>query len=277
MREGLIREGPLPRLTPIATIKRLWLWRDFIWTLSSRELRARYVGSLGGVAWNIIQPLVLIFVFTVLFSSFLKMSPFQGGRGYLIYLVAALFPWNAFQEALLRSSSIFIENSNMVQKLPFPLESLIAQAIVVSTINLLISLFVLSVLLPFLGVKYSLTLLLLPAAVSMQIFLTAGAAFALAALTPFWRDVIPFTGMATFIGFWLTPVVYTPDILPPRVQAILTLNPVYHLIRFYRACFIGEGFPSYKELGGVMALSIFLLLIGWWIFSRLHRRVPEML
>ena len=275
MREGLIYSAPPPPLTPAGSIKRLWEWRDFIWTLTSRELRSRYVGSIGGVAWNVLQPLVLIAVFTILFSALLKVAPFAGQNGYLVYLVAALLPWNAFQEAVQRSSNIFLEHSSLVQKLPFPLESLVAQTITVSTLNLLISLLLLFLFLPVLGVNYSVSLLFLPLAVLLQLLLTIGISLAVAALTPFWRDVPPFTGLALFIGFWLTPIVYTPQLLPDSISRWLRLNPLYHLIGLYRACWTGSGFPTAVELAGAAGTGLVFMAIGWLIFARFHREIPE--
>jgi ABC-type polysaccharide/polyol phosphate export permease len=277
MRQGLTLTGPAKKLTPADTIKRLWEWRDFIWTLTAREIRGRYVGSIGGVAWNIIQPLVLIAVFTILFSSILHIAPFGGGSGYLIYLVAALLPWNAFQEAVQKSSNVFIEYSTLVQKLAFPLESMVAQTIAASTLNLVISLFILLLFLPVLGVKYSVTLLLLPCAILLQVLLTAGLSLAVAALTPFWRDVPPFTGLALFLGFWLTPIVYTPELIPAELSWWFRLNPLHHLVRLYRAAWTGAGFPSINEIAGSAAAGAVILVIGWIIFARVHREIPEML
>jgi len=275
MREGLILSGPVEKLTPAATVARLWRWRDFIWTLTAREIKMRYVGSIGGAAWNIIQPLALIAVFTVIFSFLLKMSPFNGGRGYLIYLVAGLLPWNAFQDALQRSSNVYIEHSNLVRKLPFPLESLVAQTVASATLNLLISIGLLCLLLPVLGVEYSSTLLLLPFAVLFQVFITVGPALIVASLTPFWRDVSPITGLFLFLGFWITPIVYTPDLIPSRFMWVFKLNPFYHIVRLYRACCVGFGYPTTAELAGTACAGAVFLVLGWWIFSKLHRKIPE--
>ncbi len=277
MRQGLKFSGTAQPLTPAETIKRLWQWRDFVWTLTARELRTRYVGSIGGVAWNVIQPLVLIIVFTVVFSSILRVAPFAGGQGYLIYLVAALLPWNAFQEALQKSSTVLVEYSSLVQKLPFPLESLVAQSIAVSMLNLLISLLLLCLFLPVLGVKYSPALLLLLPAMLLQFLLTMGPSLAVAACTPFWRDVPPFTSLALFIGFWLTPIVYTPKFLPDEISRWFALNPFYHLVELYRAACTGQNLPTGVELAGTAAVGVVFLVAGWWIFARLHRKVPEVL
>jgi len=277
MRQGLTLSGPAQRLTPAATLKRLWGWRDFIWTLALREIRGRYVGSIAGVAWNIIQPFVLIAVYTVLFSAILRIAPFSGGNGYLLYLVAALLPWNAFQDSVQRSSNVFIEYSSLVQKLPFPLESMVAHVMVATTLNLCISLVILFLFLPILGVQYSMALFFLPVAILLQLLLTAGIALAVATLTPFWRDVAPFTGLALFMGFWVTPIVYKPEFLPASISWLFKLNPFYHLVGLYRAAWTGSGFPTIAELGGSAATGVLLMLIGWMIFARLHRRIPEML
>jgi len=273
----LIRTGPAEKLTPLSTLSRLWRWRDFVWTLTARELKSRYVGSIGGFAWNVIQPLVLIAVFTLIFSALLRVAPFAGGQGYIIFLVSGLLPWNAFQDAIQRSSTVFLEYSTLVQKLPFPLEGMVAQTVASAGVNLVISLALLVALLPVLGVPYSARLAFLPVGVLLQVLLTAGPGLMVASLAPFWRDVPPITGMVLFIGFWVTPIVYMPHILPDKIAAWFQLNPVYQVIRVYRYAFTGSGLPSGAELGGTVAFCLALTALGWWIFSRVHRKIPEAL
>ncbi len=277
MRQGLIRTGPAEKLTPLSTLNRLWKWRDFVWTLTARELKSRYVGSIGGFAWNIIQPLVLIAVFTLIFSALLQVAPFAGGQGYIIFLVGGLLPWNALQDAIQRSSTVYLEYSSLVQKLPFPLEGMVAQTIAGASINLVISLALLTALLPLLGVPYSVSLVFLPVGILLQMLLVAGPGLIVASLTPLWRDVPPITGMVLFVGFWATPIVYMPRLLPDKLAVWFKFNPAYQVIQVYRYAFTGSGLPSAAELGGTVLFCFLMLGMGWWIFSRVHRKIPEAL
>jgi|GEM_PF-344091 len=264
-------------LSFIIIFRRLLKSRRLIWALATKELRARYVGSVGGVAWNVIQPLALIAIFTFVFSYLLKMREFGGGKNYIFYLVSGLLPWNAFQEALQRSSNIFVENSRLIQRIPFPIESFVAQAMLTSLLNLVIGLAILIIFMPILGAPYGPSLLLLPVAIILEALLMMGPALALASLTPFWRDVPPFTSLGLFIGFWLTPIVYMPGLLPGGLARWFALNPFYHLAMFFRASFTGAGFPSARAMVGLLAASIFMLIIGARIFFKTHRKVPELL
>lgn len=278
MRQGLTEEGisyPPARLNGMAS--RLWNTRSLIWALTKTDLKSRYVGSIGGVAWNVIQPLALIAVFTFLFSYLLQVHEFGSGRGYLFYLVAGLLPWNAFQEILMRSCNVFVENSRLVQKVPFPLESLVAHVIVSGLLNLAIGMAVLIFFLPLLGVSYGPWLLLLPAAILLEALLCAGPALTLASLTPFWRDVPPITTLLLLIGFWLTPIVYMPKMLPGEASKYFSLNPFHHLAMFFRASLSGEGFPSPEAFGLLVGTGLVMFFVGVKVFFRTHRKAPELL
>lgn len=257
--------------------RRLWSSRNLIRALAAKDLRARYVGSIGGITWNVIQPLAIIAIYTFLFMYLLEIRAFGGGKGYLLYLVAGLLPWNAFNEALQRSSNVFVENAQLVQKIPFPLESLVAHVIVTSLMSLAVGLVILTLALPLMGVSYGPTLLLLPVGILLEALLIAGPALILASLTPFWRDVPPFTSLVLFLGFWLTPIVYMPSLLPDKVAFLFIFNPFHHLAMFFRAAFTGTGFPSATAMGGLVLFSVLMLIIGEKMFFRAHRKVPELL
>lgn len=258
-------------------INRLWTSRRLIWELTKKDLRARYVGSMGGVAWNIVQPLALIAIFTFLFTSLLKIREFGGGKAYLFYLIAGLLPWNAFQEGLQRASNIFVENARLIQKIPFPLESLVAQAVLTSALSLAVGMTVFVFFLPLLDVKFSASLLLMPVGLLLEILLMAGPALLLASLTPFWRDVPPFASLALFIGFWLTPIVYMPQVLPAETARWFSFNPFHHLASFFRATMSGQGWPGINAIAGLLLASLLMLLVGAYTFQRTHRKVAELL
>lgn len=256
---------------------RVWSARSLMWALAKRDIRARFMGSVGGVTWNVLQPLVLIAVFTLLFNYVLGMKNFTGGKGYIFYLVAGLLPWNALQEAFMRSTNVFIENSRLILKTPFPIEVLVGEVIIASILNLSVGLTVFIIFLPLLGVPYHLFIFLLPIALLLEAFLITGPSLILASLTPFWRDIHPITSLVLLIGFWATPIVYKPEMLPPQTAIMLKLNAFHHLANFFRASLSGEDFPSLDEMAILILVSLAMSIAGVWIFSRTRKKIPELL
>jgi len=153
----------------------------------------------------------------------------------------------------------------------------VAHVIAAGLLNLAVGLAVLVLFLPLLGISFGPWLLLLPAAILLEALLAAGPALFLASLTPLWRDVPPLTSLLLLIGFWLTPIVYMPGMLPGDASKYFALNPFHHLAMFFRACLSGSGLPSAEAFGVLFAAGLIMLLAGVRVFSRTHRKAPELL
>ena len=258
-----------------ALARNLWMYRGLIWRMAARDIRSRYAGSVVGLFWSVIHPLAMIAVFTLVFSHLLKMSPFSGEDSYIFYLVAGLLPWIGFQEVIQRSSTAFVDNAALIKKIPFPLEVLVANILLAGTFNLLLSLGIFVIILPLAGDLSQWGLLLLPLVIFLQVVFELGLVLFLATLTVFYRDIAQVTGVALFLWFWLTPVVYKVDFLSPGLRKLFMLNPFYHLAELYRASFLGSDTPALPAILALVGVSILFLWIGSRVFDRLKREVPE--
>src|SRR4051794_14657739 len=214
----------------------LWAYRGFLLGSVRRELQVRYRNSLLGAAWNVIHPLAMIIVYTVIFSQLMRSRlPGVGGTfAYSIYLCAGILTWGLFTEITARAQNMFLENANLLKKLSFPRLSLPVIVVANALVNFAIvfSLFTVFLLLTgtFPGAAYA---ALLPVLL-IQIAFAIGLGMVLGVLNVFFRDVGQFFTIFVQFWFWLTPIVYPRAILPAKLLPWLALNPMATLITAYQ-------------------------------------------
>ncbi len=237
-----------------------------------KDIRSRYIGSALGFFWSIINPIVMLLIFTFLFSVVFKVKIGDYGKekGFVEFLICGFLPWIAFNEACLRSTGAVIENSNVVKKLKFPSELLIVSTVLSSFVLQLIgfSLFILALI--FLGKfdSYPL-LLLLPLVFVLQILLTTGIGLILACINVFFRDLGQIANSIFMIWFYASPVMYSLSMVPDKYRVFLTVNPVTHLLEIYRSLVLKQGLPDWTGVVYVGGVTLVLLCIGQALFLRL--------
>lgn len=253
----------------------LMLYRGFIAASVKREFQLRYRNSLLGASWAILNPLAMMLVYTVIFSQVMQ-ARLPGANtpyAYSIFLMCGLLPWGLLTDIVSRGPSLFLDQANLIKKMQFPKLALLLIAVASSIINfaIIFSLFLLFLILSgqFPG---WIILTMLPVLV-LQITLAASLCLLLAVLNVFFRDVAPLTTIALQFGFWLTPIVYSIQMVPPRYQAYLALNPFTAIFEAYHAIFIGQHAPQWSSLLGVGLLTLILLALAAYLFQK---RSPEM-
>jgi lipopolysaccharide transport system permease protein len=247
-------------------MRNIWLYRGFILASVKREFQLKYRNSLLGVAWTIINPLCMIFIYTVIFSQVMKtrLSGVDDTFAYSIYLCSGIITWYFFTDMLNRAMTVFIDHASIIKKLYFPRVCLPIIVLLGSVLNFAIvfGLFTLFLCLThhFPGWLY---LALFPI-LAVQIAFTMGFGMCLGILNVFFRDVGQFFVLFLQIWFWFTPIVYSDSILPSWIQPYLTLNPMYPIINAYHAIFVMHQLPNWGSLYPVIILSFLcgLLALG---------------
>lgn len=253
----------------------LWSYRGFILGSVKREFQARYRNSLFGALWTVLNPLSMILVYTVIFSTIMRarLPGVDDGLAYSVYLCAGLLTWGLFAEITTRSQSMFLENANLLKKISFPRICLPVIVLLNAGINFAI---ILGLFLGFLlisGRLPGMALLALVPLLVLQVIFAAGLGMILGVLNVFFRDVGQFFGICLQFWFWLTPIVYPLSILPPGIQRFIELNPMTALMNSYQNLFLYNQWPDWSSL--VPLLVIGLLFCGMAL--RLFRqRVGEM-
>ncbi|MEW6741226.1 MAG: ABC transporter permease [Planctomycetota bacterium] len=235
---------------------------DLLWAFVWRELRARYEGSLLGRLWPILNPLILIAIYYTVFVQILDIKYEQAGvpddaliqvlgfnmtQAMGLYLITGIVPWIMFAESIIRCASIVIEHANLIKKIAFPSELLVAYVVLLNAIYFLIALLLFLVFLVLLSGSIPIRAMLLPVPIVLQCIFTVGLGMFVGALNVFLRDTAQFTGLVVMLWMFLTPIFY-PLVFVERKMgatafAIFKLNPMYHLMEMYRGLLIFKNQP----------------------------------
>jgi lipopolysaccharide transport system permease protein len=256
----------------------LWNFRGFVFSAVKREFQTRYLGSLLGSVWAVLNPLAMIVIFTLIFSQVMgsHLPNNSGGVfGYSIYLCAGLLPWNFFAELISRLNTVFIENGNLMKKASFPRICLPTIALASTLIHFLITFALFMLFLTLIGQLPGLSLLAFPVVFAIQIAYALGLGLLLGTLNVFFRDVGQFTGVLLQFWLWFTPIIYLINVLPKALRTVIGFNPVAPIVEAYHAIFAQQAFPQWSSLIYPALLALFLLGLGGIAFVRLSGEIVD--
>lgn len=267
------------RAAPDPVWKDIWNNRSILWLLVRRDLKSRYAGSMLGVMWNIINPVVMIIIYILILGTILG-GKFGGGTGgqtnYALHLCAGMIPWLAFQEIVLRCSGTLLENANLIKKVAFPEVVLhlvvFINAIVIHTISYTAFILILSALGKFPGAAAFACYGIL---VAISLF---GLGFGLifSVLNIYFRDVGQIVSIAMQFLFWFMPIVYmlhqfqeSTSLVKHLLLKAVSWNPLTHFVQLSQWCFGDiEAVVSKASLAVVIITPIAALMVGLALFNR---------
>jgi lipopolysaccharide transport system permease protein len=264
------------------------LWRPFAVLLLRREvirffvvrdLRARHVNSVLGVWWTVIQQLVLLLLYTFVFSRILNARFGSDGNpgDYALYLFCGLLPWLAFSESVTRSITVLQEQATLIKKVVFPSEILPVNVVLSALVVEFIGLSVLLVAIVLWGRPPGLALLTLPVVVLLQFLFTVGIAWLLATLTLFLPDVRPTVGLGLTLWMFATPIIYPASMVPERLRWALDVNPLSWVVEAYRGAVLDHRAPA---LAGFLAFALVAtatFVFGHVMFNRSRQAFADYL
>ena len=254
----------------INMLRPLWAYRGFILGNVKREFQSKYRNSLLGAAWTIINPLAMIFVYTVIFSQVMKakLPGVDSAFAYSIFLCAGILTWGLFAEIVGRAQNTFLENANLLKKLSFPRLCLPVTVVVNAALNFVIIFGLFSGFLVLSGNFPGWPFFAMFPLLAILVAFAIGLGITLGVLNVFFRDVGQLFGIFLQFWFWLTPIVYPVSILPERLQALMRLNPMACLIDAFQEVLVGAEWPNWYDLWPVTLLAIVLCLLGFRLFRR---------
>ena len=251
-------------------IRSLWVYRGFILGSVKREFQNKYQNSMLGALWNILNPLAMIVVYTVIFTQVMraKLPGVDSSFGYSIYLCAGLLTWGLFAEITIRSQNIFLDNANLLKKISFPRLCLPVMVILNALLNFAIVFGLFTVFLvvsgSFPGWAYLAVLPLL----TLIIIFAVGLGMVLGVLNVFFRDIGQAFGIFISFWFWLTPIVYPITILPKVGQDLMMYNPLAPLLGAVQNVLVQGLWPNWTDLIFSAVLGLILCVFGWRLFKR---------
>lgn len=261
----------------LASLNQLLRYLPLIRSLVARELRARYRGSVLGVFWSFVNPLLQLLIFNFIFTSVVPAARPANEGPYALFLFCGLLPWTWFNASLIEASNVLITGGNLIRKVLFPAEILPIVTVLAALVHFGFGLLILAVFLVFYQVPITPTdLLWFPVVVFAQLAFTVGLALFLSSITVHFRDVRDLLANVLLVLFWATPVVYSLDLVPERVRPLLAVNPLAHLIRAYREVLMVPGpFDGGGRLVLIAVASMVVFAVGYFVFDRLRDTLAE--
>ncbi len=252
-------------------LRALVAYRGLLRGLVQRDLTVKYKGSVLGLAWSLLHPLVMAAVYTLAFRYIVKV-PIER---FPLFLLSGLLPWMYFTGALGAATSSIADNGTLVRKVAFP-RAVLPLAAVTSALAQFALMY--TVIVPtalVMGGGVSLAWLAIFPVVVCQTAFTAGLGLLLATAYVFVRDARHLLDVALQIWFWVTPIVYAASLAPPPLQRWLQLNPMLHFITAYQQIVVRHLVPSATAFALLTLLGVVSLTAGWFVFGRAQKRFAE--
>jgi ABC-type polysaccharide/polyol phosphate export permease len=253
-------------------------YRQFIWQRALQDLRHRYAGTGMGMAWNVIHPLGVIAVYSIVFTRIMNHQlNLQGKLAYTVYLCCGFFPWLAFCDCVTRGCNSFIANANYLKKLPIPEQVFVAQNAVASTLSLGINYLLLMVVAVLLGVYPSWGWLLLPVPLVMLQLMGFGAGMMLGTLNVFFRDVGEWTAIVLQMLMWTLPIVYATEILPVGFQRMLKFHPLMPAVGAIHDLFFYHRMPGAGTWVAMVAWPMGMIVLAGAVLHKLRPEIRDVI
>lgn len=247
-------------------LQQLYRYRDLFWQLTIREIRARYKQSILGYFWAILVPLINLLVLSVVFSNLFKIP--TGNIPYPIFLFVALVPWTFFTTSLSLATSSVLSNSSLITKVSLPREILPITAITARVLDLILASLILLLFLVIYGIDFKLTFLYIPLIFLVQLILMIGVSFFLSATNVFFRDIENVIGLLLMMWMYLTPIIYSPELIPNHLQLLFYANPMTAIINAYREVILFGTAPSWNVFAYSVLLSCLIFISGYFYFKQ---------
>ena len=272
----------------LTRLNELLRYRELIENLVMRDLKVRYKGSVLGFLWSLLNPLLLMVVFTVVFTL---LAPNAAIPKFPAFLLCALLPWNFFSSSMVGAVNSIVGNGHLIKKVYFPREILPISAVMSSFANFVLALPVLFLFLALFRIPFTVWLVYLPVIMAVQVVFVIGVALLLATLNVYYRDTAVILEVLLQAWFFLTPIFYPAEIVPewrtilgialPVRRLTYILNPMASIVASYRSVLYGftngapPAPPAWDFFSRTVVTAIACLLIGYAVFIRHSRRFGE--
>ncbi len=259
-----------------ANLGTLLRYRGLIQSLVARELKARYRGSVLGIVWSFVNPLLLLSIYSFVFTTIMRNDQ-PGTRPYAVFMFCGLLPWTWFAASLTEATSSLITGGNLIKKVLFPAEVLPIVSVLANMVHFLLGLVILAAfMIGFRHYPSAPALPWFPVVILVQLIFTLGLAFALSALTVHFRDIRDLLANLLTLWFFATPIIY-PYFMPAveRFLWLFRLNPFYHLAVSYQEILFFDQFGHGRSLALLALIAVLVFLGGYWLFDRLRDSFAE--
>jgi lipopolysaccharide transport system permease protein len=260
-----------------SNVKTLFSYRELLFSLTKKELKVKYRGSVLGFFWSLLNPILTMLVYTFVFSIVLR----GGIEQFAVFLICALLPFNFLSNSVNYGAGCIISNGNLVNKIYFPREIIPLSIVLSNLVNFFFELAALFIVLGVMGYRFYIYIYLLPVLIFIQFFLVVGMTFLVSALNVFFRDLQHLITIIMMVWFFGTPIIYPLSMVPEKFQIFLKINPMTIYADYYRNIFYyvkyqeSAGFPSTLDTLMALGITVLIFFIGYFVFKRLEPRFAE--
>jgi len=270
--------GEVIRIKPskgwqLIDLKEIWQYKDLLYFLTVRGIKAKYPQSVLGIGWAIIQPLFQTLIFTVIFGNLAKMS--SDGVPYILFSFTAMVPWNYFSNILTNSSSSLVQNRAMLSKVYFPRLVLPVSAVIAKLLDFVIAFVVLIIFLIYYRFAPGPDLIYLPLLLLILIMSSLGIGLILSAMAVQYRDVNYAMSFLVRLLLYSVPVVYSISIIPEKYLYLYALNPMVGVIEGMRSIFLSTHPMPWDLIAIGSGVSVTLLIFGAFYFKRMEKSFAD--
>jgi homopolymeric O-antigen transport system permease protein len=244
-------------------------YRSLLATLVSRDLKVRYKRSVLGVLWTMVNPLLMMIVFSIVFAQVFRFSI----EHFTIYFLSAYLLWNFVAQTTAWSTACLLGNAPLIRKIYVPKAIFVLATTLSGLVNLVVSLVPLAGLMLIVGHPMRASLAFLPVAILVATAFTYGVSLLLAAVCIEFNDVVQIYQVWLVAWMYLTPVIYPLDVIPPRFIWIVKLNPMYYIVETFRRPVYEGVVPGARMVVPAVLSAVVMLVFGWWLFERRSDRI----
>jgi ABC-2 type transport system permease protein len=244
-------------------------YRSLLWTLVARDLKVRYKRSVLGIVWTMLNPLLMMIVFSIVFAKVFRFTI----EHFTIYFLSAYLLWNFVSQTTSWSTACLLSYAPLIRKVYVPKAIFIMATVFSGLVNLLVSLVPLAALMLVLDHPFHRALLFVPVAIVIATMFSLGVSFLLAGVCIEFNDVVQIYNALLLAWMYMTPVVYPIDVVPEQYRWLIMANPMYAIVEVFRAPIFQGTLPSPDLIMRSVVWSVALLVFGWWLFERRVDRI----
>lgn len=255
----------------MSNFKEIYDYREMIWMLVRRDLRGRYKGSMLGFLWTFLNPLLQLMVYTVVFSFIMR----AGIEKYYLFLFVALIPWMFMATSVQGGATCIIAQKSLVSKIYFPRQVLPIAHVTTCFVNMLLCFVVVFIVSGIsVGINFKVLPFLIPTMI-IEYILALGIALIVSGITVYFRDMEHILGIFVMAWQFLSPIMYSIDMVPEALRGVFMLNPMSAIIIAYRNIVYEKCAPDMSTMLLALVTGVVFLVIGWKLFERMQKHFAE--
>lgn len=256
-------------------VAELWQHRELFYFLIWRDIKIRYKQTVIGGAWAILQPLLMVLIFTAIFSQLMRTS--SGDVPYPLLVVAALLPWQVYARGLSEASTSLVLNERLITKVYFPRLLMPASIVCAGLLDLALASLLLVGMMGFYGIVPASTIVVIPLFILLALVAAAGVSFWLSALDVQYRDVRHTIPVLTQLWFFATPIFYPSSLIPEPWRAVYSLNPMVGVVEGFRWSLLGQDVLEPAMIAASVLVAILLFTSGMVYFRLTEKSIADVI